>query len=118
MAKPYSMDLRERVLRARQEGSTQREIAERFDLSESTVYAWLRRFREEGTVEPLPHGGGQPPAVDEQGSMVLREIVETQNDLTLAEYNARYRERMGITLSQSALWRAIDKLQITRKKSH
>lgn len=112
------MDLRERVLAARQDGLTQRRIAERFQVSEQTVHAWLRRRREEGTLEPKPHGGGQPPAVDERGAEILEAIVEDENDLTLDEYLVRYHERTGVRMSRSALWRALDRLKITRKKSH
>lgn len=114
---PYSMDLRERVLAARQDGLSQAAIAERFQVSEHTVYTWLRRWREEGTLEPKPHGGGTPPAVDAQGASILRAIVRHENDLTLEEYRERYHARTGVRMSTSALWRALDKLELTRKKS-
>jgi putative transposase len=118
MAKPYSMDLRERVLRAREDGLTQQKIADRFDISISTVESWLRRFREEGSIEPRPHGGGQRPAVDAEGTVVLNEIIGAENDLTLAEYIACYYERTGVMLSRSTISRTLIKLGITRKKSH
>lgn len=116
MPRPYSMDLRERVLAARGEGMSQAALAERFQVSEHTIYTWLRRYREEGTVAPKPHGGGQAPAVDRAGEAILRQIVEAESDATLADYRVRYHERTGVRVSRSALSRTLQRLRITRKK--
>jgi transposase len=60
--KPYSCDLRHKVIKAHnnQEGS-QRQLAKRFSVSLSFVQDLLRRYRNSGTVEAKPHGGGQKP---------------------------------------------------------
>lgn len=61
--RPLSLDLRERVVAAVDEGvESQREIAERFAVSLSFVSRLLRR-REAGTLEPAPHGGGPTPRI-------------------------------------------------------
>ena len=117
MPRAYSLDLRERVLAAsRDERLSQAALAARFRVSEQTVYRWLRRARETGGVAPKPHGGGRAAAVDNAGAAVLRELVDAENDRTLAEYRARYRERTGVPLSQGALWRALTRLGLGRKK--
>ena len=113
----YSLDLRERVVAAAQaERLTQPELARRFRVSETTVYNWLRRVRETGSVAARPHGGGQDPSVDARGAVVLRELVRAQNDRTLAELIELYHERTSVRLSLSALWRALGRLELSRKK--
>jgi len=118
MPRAYSVDLRERVLAAaRDERLAQPELARRFRVSETTVYRWLRRARETGGVAPKPHGGGRAPAVDAAGARVLRELVAAQNDRTLAELVALYHARTRVRLTVSALWRALARLGLGRKKS-
>jgi transposase len=60
MMRPYSEDLRERIIAAleAQDGS-QAEIAERFAVSLSFVAKLWRRWRTSGSCAPRPHGGGR-----------------------------------------------------------
>lgn len=117
MARAYSTDLRERAVRAAWAGDlTRSEVAERFHISEGTLYAWLRRRKNEHSLEPLPHGGGRQPSLDAEGMEQLREIVCEQNDRTLAEYAVRVEEKTGVQMSRSALDRALKKLDLPRKK--
>lgn len=61
MVKPYSMDLRERVVSAVEEGGfSRRQAAERFGVAISTAINWVRRFRETGSVSPGQMGGHRP----------------------------------------------------------
>src|SRR5512135_1860802 len=63
--KPYSMDLRQRIAAAVDHGDGSfRQIARRFRVSLSFIARLLRRRRQAGTLEPKPHGGGLPPALD------------------------------------------------------
>ena len=58
MGRPYSMDLRERAVRAVEvDGLSRREAAARFGLGMSTVINWVRRFRATGGVRPGQMGG-------------------------------------------------------------
>jgi hypothetical protein len=53
MAKPYSMDLRERAVAAvLKEGRSRHESAARFGVAPSTVINWVRRFQETGSAAP------------------------------------------------------------------
>ena len=59
--RPYSMDLRERVAAAVDDGRwSQRQIARLFRVSLSFVSRLLKRRREVGTLAPEPHRGGPP----------------------------------------------------------
>jgi transposase len=62
--KPYSNDLRQRVIGAyhNAEGSL-RKLAVRFSVSLNFVWLLLERFRENDRVDPKPYGGGQPPKI-------------------------------------------------------
>jgi len=110
---PYSQDLRTRILNAidQSEGSI-RQTASRFQVSTSFIVRLLRRRRETGAIEPKPHGGGQPPALDTNQLERLRELVRQQPDATLAEL----RQRLGVDCSLAAICRALKKLGIRRKK--
>jgi transposase len=111
--KPYSLDLRERVAAAveNHEGSW-RQIARRFRVSLSFITRLQRRRRQTGTLDPQPHGGGRPPALDEAACQRLQEAVRARPDATLQEL----RQRLRLSCSLTALWRALRRLKITRKK--
>ena len=64
MARPYSSDLRERVVEAVNEGATRSEAAERFGVGVSSAVRWHQAWRETGTVEAKPCGGSRPPLED------------------------------------------------------
>ena len=54
MTKPYSADLRVRVVEAVDEGATRQEAAERFGVSVSSAVRWHQAWRHEGTIEAKP----------------------------------------------------------------
>ena len=116
MARPYSVDLRERVLQAHEgsEGS-QRVLAERFAVSAGTVCGWLGLARREGRRGPRAHGGGRR-LLDGADPQVLVGLVAEQNDATLAQYGTRLAERTGVRLSEAAICRALTRLGLSRKK--
>src|SRR5258705_11041670 len=95
--KPYSMDLRGRVVAACDEGVDAREeIAERFSVSVSWIRDLLRRRRETGSIAPRPRGGGPPPALDAPGAERLRPAGPAGRDAPLAE------PRQAAVVSRSA----------------
>src|SRR5918911_3163495 len=117
MPRPYSTDLRERVLVAseRREG-TQAAIACRFRISEATVENWLRQARREGRREPKPHAGGSRPRLDAAALAMLRALVLEDNAATLQEYADRLAARTGVRVSTPVLCRALQRLGLPRKK--
>ncbi len=111
--RPYSNDLRERVAAAvdHHEGSL-RQLARRFRIGLSTLVRWLERRKETGSLDPEPHGGGRPQAVDAQHVVILRELVRQQPEARLDELNAR----LGLGCSRMAIFRALLRWRISRKK--
>jgi transposase len=109
----YSQDLRRRVVEAvgRGDGSL-RQIAKRFVVSVSFVTRLLRRYRTTGSLDPKPHAGGRRPALGPEQLERLRESIREKPDATLREL----RRQSGVECSTMAIFRALKKLKITRKK--
>src|SRR5271166_5901996 len=81
---PYSMDLRERVAAAIDEGEgSQRQIAKRFRVSVSLVTRLLQRRRDAGTLAPKPHGGGPRPVLGFPEQVRLAMLIAEHADATL-----------------------------------
>jgi transposase len=58
MAKPYSQDLRDRVIDAVEKGEmSRREAGRHYQVSESVAIKWLERLERHGSREPVGHGG-------------------------------------------------------------
>ena len=117
MPKPYSADLRERVLLADEAGVPLAVIAQRFGVGLSTVYLWRHQARAEGRRCAKPHGGGRVSGIDTAGEAILRALVAERNDRTLDEYREQLAERTGGSrVSRPTLYRALRRLGLGRKK--
>src|SRR5258708_35186605 len=102
MPKPYSVDLRARVIEDVETGASRREAAERYGISPSVVVIWVQRWEETGSVAAKPSGGSTSP-LEEHAEFLLALIVE-QPDLTLDEIVAAMR-KSRIPGSPRAGWR-------------
>ena len=112
--KTYSLDLRERVVKAYDEKvGAQAKIAEIFSVSVPWIKKLLRQRRETNSLAPKPHGGGQKPAFEGEKLENLKELVKQNPDATLQEL----RELSGVKCSVVAVWRTLKKLGCRRKKS-
>jgi transposase len=111
--RPYSSDLRQRILAAvdAHDGSI-RWIARVFRVSTSFIVRPLQRRRATGTIDPQPHRGGPPPALGPDDLKRLAELVREQPDATLEQL----KQRGGFRCSLKTLWYALDRLGLTRKK--
>ena len=59
MPKPYSYDLRVRVIALIEAGSSRREAADWFEVSPSSAIKWMQRRQATGSIAPKPSGGGR-----------------------------------------------------------
>jgi transposase len=116
MPKPYSADLRERVLLAGAAGLPPAAAAERFGVGLSTVYLWRQQARAEGRRCAKPHGGGRARGIDAAGEAILRALVAERNDRTLDEYRELLAARGGKGVSRPTLCRVLGRLGLRRKK--
>jgi transposase len=104
--KPYSKDLRLRVLSAVDAGTRREEVAKTFSVSMPTIKRWLKRRRESGDVKPTPIPG-RPPR---KGAMLkewLPKHLQANDDLTLEEHRQAFEEHFGEEVSTSTIGRAI-----------
>src|ERR1700704_5919943 len=91
MPKPYSMDLRGRVIEEVESGASRREAAERYGLSPSVGVIWVQGFEETGSIAAKPSGGSTSP-LEKHVKFLLALIAEQQN-MTLDEIVAAMRKR-------------------------
>src|SRR5919202_3361502 len=115
--KPYSKDLRLKVLEALDRGMPRREVAQIFGISMPTIKRWLKRRRETGELAPRPSPG--PPA---RKGMALEQALPAQlqsnPDFTLEEHRELFEETHGISVSTASISRAFERLGLPLKKRH
>ncbi len=111
--RPYSRDLRIRVLNAylNEEGS-QREIARRFDVSRGFVQNVLRRYRETGDVELPASNGSHLKKIGRREKQILRDLITELPDATLDDLCDRLAVRANIQVSVSTMHRAVKSLTL------
>jgi transposase len=114
MAKPYSDDVRSRVVEAIEEGATREEAAEQYCVSLRTVGRFLRLDRETGSVSPAKFGGYKRYALAAHEERVRRLVAE-QPDMTLAELRAKLAKEK-VTVGQTSIFRFLRHLKLTFKK--
>ena len=116
--KPYSNDLRRRIVETYEGGEhTLAEVADLFSVSLATVKNFLRRKRETGSPDALPHAGGRKPALNEKARLFVREALQQDNDLTLDEPRRRLQAKHKKVVSRPTLCRLLQALDLPRKKS-
>ena len=116
MAKALSMDLRERVIAAVDEGMSRRQAAERFGVSAASAIRWCQLRRDSGGVRPAPQGGDRRSKRIEAEAPRILSLVRETPDITLEEIKADLAEQ-GLVFSISAIWRFLDRRDLTFKKS-
>jgi putative transposase len=114
MPKPYSVDLRARVIEEVQTGASRREAANEYGISPSVVIIWVQRFEETGSVAAKPSGGSISPL--EAHAEYLLSLIRDKPDMTLDEIIAAMRKRR-IAGSRSAVWRFFARRNISFKKN-
>ena len=113
----YSGDLRRRVVAAALEGGQSREVvARRFAVGRSSVYRWVETAQTEGRLEARPMRGGPRPMIRDETEAALKDMVKSDNHLTLAEYRDRLADRTEVRVHPWTVGRALRRLGLTRKK--
>ena len=113
----YSVDLRERMIRAVEGGEqTKRAVAAQFEVPESFRYKLLRQRREVGHLAPLPHGGGHTAKLQGKQLALLTDLVAQSPDATLDELRTQVQKKAHVKVGRTTLWRALEALDLPRKK--
>ncbi|HZZ21279.1 MAG TPA: transposase [Roseiarcus sp.] len=116
MPKPYSQDLRNRVIDAVTKGEmSRRAAARRYEISESVAIKWLERVERNGSREPVGHGGHRASKL-----MPHRDFLEAaraeKSDVTLQALCDRLLSERGVQADTSMLSRFFRKIGVTFKK--
>src|SRR6202163_2234980 len=116
MAKPYSQDLRDRVIEAVERGKLSRRAAARhYEVSESVAIKWLERLERHGSREPVGHGGHRASQL-----MPHRDFLEgapgEKSDVTLQALCDRLSAERGVKADTSMMSRFFRRIGVTVKK--
>jgi len=112
MPKPYSYDLRQKVIQAiKLDGFKISEASQIFNINRNTIRLWLKRERETGDFQALPN---QPPG---NGHKItdwekFKSFVEKNGDKTQIEMAQLWQGK----ISERTMSRGLKKIGFTRKK--
>ena len=116
MPKPYSQDLRDRVIDAVMKGGmSRRAAARRYEISESIAVKWLERFERDGSRERVGHGGHRPSALIAHRDFLQAARAE-KPDITLQGLSDRLLSERGVKADPSMMSRFFRRIGVTFKK--
>ena len=115
MTTPLSQDLRRRIVRAVEKGSSIRQAAARYEVSPSAAVKLMRRLRETGSVRPERIGGHRRPVLEPHRDL-LRALVDAKSGITLSEIQAELRARGIVVQALSTIHLTLRRMGLTRKK--
>ena len=116
MGKPYSLDLRERVVAAVKTGGMScNQAAKQFGVGISTAINWVRRLRETGSVAPGKMGGHRSKLISGKHRTWLLQRIE-DGEFTLRGLVAELAER-GLKVDYHTVWTFVHDENLSFKKS-
>src|SRR5258705_13204139 len=114
--RPYSDDLRARVVAAVADGCSRRAAAERFAVSAPSAVGWVALHAETGSVSARRRGGKSRSPLEPHASWLL-ELIVREPDLTLAEIVQRLLQDRGVRTTDSSLDRFFTRHKVSFKKN-
>ena len=115
MTAPLSADLRARLVRAVEGGSSARAAARRFEVSPSAAIKLVRRARATGSTAPAKLGGYRQPLLAGHEDL-LRQLTAAKPGITLAELRAAPAGRGIVVGSLTTIWTTLRRLGMSNKK--
>lgn len=115
MGKPYSEDLRKRVVEAIEGGMSTGSAAERFDVSKAAAGAWARLKRATGSVAPARQGKPAGSVLDAHADFIFG-VLDDAPDTTLEDMAERLARERGVKVVHTAVWKFLDRRGFTHKK--
>jgi transposase len=114
MGRPYSLDLRERVVEAGAATSCH-QAAARFGVGIATAIRWAAAVEATGTMAARPQGRPRTSKLDAHEAF-LRGLIDWKVDITLAEMRARLLAERDLKVGLGTLWAFLDTRDLTYKK--
>lgn len=112
----YSLDLRQRICVACDQGDPIQEVAERFEVGRWFVHKVLRQRRLEGSIAPKPRGRGPAAVIGPAEQARLRKLLRENPDATLAELCRSLIAAGGAAVSVATMCRTLKRLRLPLKK--
>jgi transposase len=116
MTAPLSQDLRQRIVRAVEAGSSRRQAAEHFKVSPSAAIKLMRRVRETGSTAPAKIGGHRRPILEPHADLI-RTLVASKAGITLKQIQTALAERGIEVKALSTVADMLHRLGLSHKKS-
>jgi transposase len=113
--KAYSLDLREKVLRAVDQGYPREEIVKLLGVSSATIKRYVKQRRETGTVAPKAIPGRPPKKLGPLQAELVAQL-QAHDDLRLEDHCHWWEQTHGVKVSTATMSRAIKRVGWTRKK--
>jgi transposase len=114
MGKPYSVDLRRRVVAAIEAGMSRNRAAKQFGVAISTAIGWMQRVEQTGSVAPGQMGGHKPKAISGEQAGWLSQRIRA-GDFTLRGLVAELGER-GLKVDYRSVWEFVHAEKLSFKK--
>jgi putative transposase len=114
MGKPYSLDLRKRVVAAIEGGMSRNQAAKQFGVAISTAIGWMRRVEETGSFAPGQMGGHKPKAISGEHAAWLSQRIKT-DDFTLRGLVTELAGR-GLKVDYHSVWDFVHAENLSFKK--
>lgn len=108
MAKAYSQDLRERVIKSYESGMSKQEIINIFIIGLDTLNRWIRKYKETGSVAPYKRTKYRAKKFSDEA---LLEHVMKNPSATLEE------RAIFFSVKHQSIYTRMKALGITRKKT-
>jgi transposase len=110
-----SLDLRQRIVAARDDGQTQSQIAQRFAVSQPTVSRILTQWDQHQNLTPKPKSG-RPARISPEQMPQLEALVASRTDWMISTLAAAWHQHSGETIGLSTLHRVLHKQRFSYKK--
>jgi transposase len=111
----YSLDLRERIVAAVEDGHSRSEVARLFGVSRRTVGRYVRQQAETADLRARPIPGRQRAIAAEQEAQLTAQL-QAHSSATLEQHRQLWAETTGVRVSVATMFRAINRLGWTWKK--
>ena len=115
MGKPYSDDLRDRVVALMASGRSCRDVAAIFNVAPSTAGNWFRRYKRTSSYSPHPMGGDHRSKLTAEAAWIAERLATVPN-MTLCDVRAELARR-DIQVSYASVWRTVTRLGLRLKKN-
>ncbi len=112
----YSLDLRKRIVDAKQRGTPTSEVAKTFGVGVSTVKRYAAAAREGRSLAPKKRPGSQPKLGDAATRLLEADLLEERPAAALPQRRELLSRVAGVSASDSTVSRALKRLGWSRKK--